>query len=79
MAQKRKYDTESKKAEMIFGKLNYQLLVASIIIVIIGFILMAGNSDIYSFTKITIAPVVVVAGFALGIVSILKNPNKPTK
>lgn len=79
MAQKRKYNADPKKAEMIFGKLNYQLLVASIIVVIIGFILMAGKSDIYSFTKITLAPIVVVAGFALGIVSILINPNKPNK
>lgn len=80
MAQKRKYITpEPKKVEMVFGKLNYQLMVASIVVVILGFVLMAGKTDIYSFTKITIAPIVVVAGFALGVVAILKNPNKPGK
>ena len=54
-------------------------MLLSIVIVIIGFILMAGKTDIYSFTKITLAPLVVVAGFALGVVSILKNPNKENK
>ncbi|WP_028296859.1 DUF3098 domain-containing protein [Olivibacter sitiensis] len=80
MAQKRKYgNTETKKIEMVFGKLNYQLLIVSILVVVLGFVLMAGKNDIYSFTKITIAPIVVVAGFALGIVSILINPNKSRK
>lgn len=63
------------KAEFIFQKVNYQLMIASIIVIIIGFILMIGNTDIYSFTKITLAPIVVVAGFALGFVAILKKPK----
>ena len=61
---------------MVFGKRNYQLLVASIAIVILGFLLMMGSEDIYSFTKITLAPLVVVAGFALGIVAILIKPRR---
>ena len=60
---------------MVFGKINYQLMIASIIVLIIGFFLMSGTTDIYSFTKITIAPIVVVAGFALGFVAILKKPK----
>lgn len=63
-------------AGMVFGKRNYQLLVASIAIVILGFLLMMGSEDIYSFTKITLAPLVVVAGFALGIVAILIKPRR---
>lgn len=40
---------------------------------------MMGTEDIYSFTKITLAPIVVVLGFALGFVSILYKPkNKNT-
>lgn len=65
-----------KKQILVFGKRNYQLFVASIVVVAFGFILMMGTEDIYSFTKITIAPLVVVAGFALGIVSILIKPKK---
>lgn len=63
----------TSKASFVFGKINYQLMVASVVIIFIGFALMMGNTDIYSFTKITLSPIVVVAGFALGIVSIFKK------
>jgi amino acid permease len=53
------------------GKKNYQLLIASMIVVILGFVLMMGTTDIYSFTKITLAPLVVIIGFSLGVVAIL--------
>ncbi|GAA4799659.1 DUF3098 domain-containing protein [Olivibacter ginsenosidimutans] len=74
--EKKKTAQTDQKSTFVFGKLNYQLMLLSIAIVIIGFILMAGKTDIYSFTKITLAPIVVVAGFALGVVAILKNPKK---
>lgn len=77
MAKERKKTVQTKqRPTFVFGKLNYQLMVLSMAIVVLGFILMAGKTDIYSFTKITLAPIVVVAGFALGVVAILKNPNK---
>ncbi|WDF70614.1 DUF3098 domain-containing protein [Sphingobacterium oryzagri] len=63
------------KAGFAFEKINYQLLIASIVVVLIGFILMMGTEDIYSFTKITLAPFVVVLGFALGFVAILYKPK----
>jgi peptidoglycan/LPS O-acetylase OafA/YrhL len=66
----------SAKNQMVFGKRNYILFIASILVVAIGFFLMAGSEDIYSFTKIRLAPFIVVAGFALGIVSILVKPTK---
>lgn len=77
--EKKKAVQNEQKTSFVFGKLNYQLMLISIAIVVVGFILMAGKTEIYSFTKITLAPIVVVAGFALGIVAILKNPNKENK
>lgn len=59
----------------VFKKINYQIFVLSIVIVAIGFFLMMGTEDIYSFTKITLAPIVIVLGFALGFVSILYKPK----
>jgi len=73
--EKKKATSGEQKSTFVFGKLNYQLLLLSIAMVMIGFILMAGKTDIYSFTKITLAPIVVVIGFAIGIVAILKNPK----
>lgn len=66
---------QPQKTAFVFGKRNYQLFLLSIAVVILGFILMAGTEDIYSFTKITLAPLIVVIGFALGIVSILIKPK----
>ncbi|MGO1596794.1 MAG: DUF3098 domain-containing protein [Sphingobacterium sp.] len=65
----------SAKAGFVFQKVNYQLFVAAILIVLVGFILMMGTEDIYSFTKITLAPLVVVLGFGLGFVAILYKPR----
>lgn len=67
----------TKKPALVFGKRNYQLFIAAIAVVIFGFVLMMGSEDIYSFTKITLAPLVVVAGFALGVVAILIKPKNP--
>lgn len=60
--------------QFVFGKANYQLLAASIFIVAIGFVLMSGTTDIYSNTKIVVAPLVVLAGFGLAFYAILKKP-----
>lgn len=79
MAQVKKQSTgkvsTASKATFVFKKENYQLFILSIVVVAIGFILMIGNEDLYSFTKITIAPFVVVLGFALGFVAILYKPK----
>ncbi len=58
----------------VFDKSNYQWLIGAIVVVVFGFFLMAGTTDIYSTTKIVIAPLVILAGFALGFVAILKKP-----
>jgi len=71
-----KTSTSSSPTGLVFGRRNYILFIASILVVAIGFLLMSGSEDIYSFTKITLAPFIVVAGFALGVVAILIKPNK---
>lgn len=65
-----KKDALNSKPQMVFGTINYILLSASLLILVAGFALMSGTTDIYSSTKITVAPIVVMLGFALGIVSI---------
>ena len=70
---------------LAFGKINYILLIAGVIIVLIGFVLMAGkgtteeafNPEIFSNLRIGVAPVVILAGFIFIIVAILfKGKNK---
>jgi hypothetical protein len=66
--------TETTSVHFVFDKSNYRLLIISIAIVAFGFILMSGSTDIYSDTKIIVAPIVVLAGFAVGFFAIFKKP-----
>lgn len=77
-----KKETE-KKFEMALEKQNYRLLAIAFAIVVIGFVLMIGggsedpevfNEEIYSFRRITLAPLVVLFGFIFGIYAIMKKP-----
>jgi hypothetical protein len=74
MSSKKTISKETKSTEpkqFLFNKENYYLIGLSLAIVIIGFYLMAGSEgDIYDFRRITLAPIVVITGFLLGIVAI---------
>lgn len=74
MAKKQPLDhATDKQVHFIFDKSNYRLLLLSIAVVFIGFALMAGDTDIYEFRKIVLAPMVVLIGFTIGFVAILKK------
>lgn len=75
MAQKNNPVKESSEEQaFVFNKSNYSLMILSIAVVIIGFVLMTGVTDIYSSRKIVLAPLVVLAGFGIGFYAILKKP-----
>jgi hypothetical protein len=67
------------------GKENYKLLAIGFAIIVTGFLLMlGGKSDdpnifeedkIFSFRRITLAPLVVLAGFIFEIWAIMKKPK----
>lgn len=65
--------SQDSKNELVFTKKNYQLLLISIAIVVLGFILMMGTTDIYDFRKTLLAPMVVLFGFGFGVYAILKK------
>ena len=76
--------TEEGNKGFVFGKENYMMLIAGALTVIIGFILMSGggsedpnvfNPEIFSFRRITLAPTVVVIGFAIVMVGIFRKPK----
>ncbi len=71
----------------LFTQLNFILLGLGALLIIIGFILMSGGNtdpkifnkdEIYSFRRITLAPITVIAGFLVIIVAILKKPATPS-
>ncbi|MCD4768961.1 MAG: DUF3098 domain-containing protein [Bacteroidales bacterium] len=77
---------KKQEPDFALGRENYRLLAIGFIIIVIGFLLMlGGKSDdpmefsdkIFSFRRITLAPVVVLAGFIFEIWAIMKKPGKP--
>ncbi len=64
----------------MFGKMNYIIMLAGLILIALGFVLMSGGAttdpavfpkeEIYSARRITIAPMVVLLGFIVEIVAI---------
>lgn len=71
--------------EMAFTRLNYRLLLIGIGIIILGYILMAGGGsgdpnafskdEIFSARRITVAPMVCLAGYLFVAYAILKKPK----
>ncbi|MBS1622615.1 MAG: DUF3098 domain-containing protein [Bacteroidetes bacterium] len=72
----------------LFDRTNYMIMGAGVAVIIVGFLLMTGaandnpavfNADeIYSFRRITLAPVVVMIGFLIEVYAILKRPAATT-
>ena len=73
MAQKTNPIKENPQEVFVFGKNNYRLMILSIIVVVFGFMLMIGDTNIYESRKIVLAPIVVLFGFAIGFVAILRK------
>ncbi len=71
---------------LAFSKINYILLIVGLAIIVVGFMLMSGestteeafNPDIFSDMRIKIAPMVCLFGFLFEIVAILW-PSKKEK
>ncbi len=66
-------------------KENYILLVIGFLVIVIGFILMSGGAsddpgvfsyEIFSFRRITLAPVMILLGFVIEIIAIMWIPKK---
>jgi hypothetical protein len=74
----------TSKETFALGKENYKLLIIGFAIIVIGFLLMIGggssdpkvfNPAVFSFRRITLAPIVVLAGFIFEIFAIMKKPK----
>lgn len=69
----------------IFGKDNFIWMLIGLAVLALGFFLMAGgkssdpnvfnDKEVYSTTRITIAPILIIAGFVIEIFAIMKKPK----
>ena len=75
-------EQENTEQHFALGKKNYRLLIIGFFIIVLGFILMMGgnsidanhfNPAIFSFRRITLAPMLVLFGFMFEIYAIMKK------
>ena len=69
----------------LFGKDNFMWMLIGAGVLALGFFLMAGgksadptvfnDKEVYSHTRITIAPMLIIAGFIIEIFAIMKKPS----
>ena len=80
---------EKKETPSLFTKENYKWMIIGIIVIVIGMFLMAGGKsndpnvfnekEVYSFTRITVAPIVILAGLVIEIFAIFRKTKSVDK
>jgi hypothetical protein len=85
MAEKKSINTTSSPNNL-FGRENYIWIIAGLAVIALGLILMAGGGsndpnvfdakEVYSFRRITLAPILILLGFAIEIFAIFRKPKK---
>ena len=70
----------------LFDKSNYSMMIGGVILILIALFMMAGGksedphkfnySEVYSFTRITLAPIIMMIGFGIEIYAIMKKPSE---
>ena len=84
MADKKK-ELAAARSQGLFSRENYKWMLIGLIVIAIGVLLMAGGKsedpnqfkpkEVYSFTRITLAPILILAGLGLEIFAIFRNPK----
>lgn len=70
---------------LLFDKENYVWMIGGVVLIFIGFMLLSGGKspdphkfnydEIYSFRRITLAPIVLLLGFVIEVYAIMKKPK----
>jgi membrane-bound ClpP family serine protease len=77
-------NVQEPETGFVLGKKNYIIIAAGFALIIIGFILMSGgksedpnvfNPEIFSFRRITLAPIFILLGFIAEIFAIMWRPK----
>ncbi len=75
--------TRTSNYKPLFGKENYRWMIIGLAVIVLGLLLMIGGKsadpnvfdpkEVYSFRRITVAPILILAGLVLEIVGIFKK------
>jgi hypothetical protein len=73
------------KQDFAFDKSNYKWLLIGLACLLVGFLLMIGggsddpnvfNYGMFNFQRLTLSPILLMAGYIIGIYAIMKKPEK---
>lgn len=76
---------EENNTGNVLGKTNYMLLAIGFVFIIFGYILMTGgkspdpkvfSEELFNTTRITVAPILVLLGFAIDVVALTLKPKE---
>jgi uncharacterized membrane protein len=81
-----KLTTDKKQTpNTLFGKENYIWIFAGLVVILLGLLLMAGgnskdpnvfsNNEVYSFRRITVAPILILLGLGIEVFAIFRKPK----
>ena len=88
VATKKPVKTNEPQRELffLFDKENYMWMIGGLALIFIGFLLMSGGKsanphefhyeEIYSFRRITLAPIIILLGFVAEAYAIMKKPKE---
>jgi hypothetical protein len=87
MATQKKPDSKKHKEQFtwVFTKENYKIMFIGLALLALGFILMIGGGsdditkfqpEIFDFQRITLAPILLLAGYAVEFYAIMKRPKE---
>ena len=84
MAEKTTQKESIQTTAFAFSKENYIFLFLGLVVMAIGFLLMIGgksedpqvfNEAIFNFQRLTLAPILIIAGYIIEIYAIMKKPK----
>lgn len=71
--------------DFVFKKKNYMILIGGLVLILLGITLMIGgesedptqfSEEIFNFQRLTLAPILIVSGFVMGVFAIMYKPKK---
>jgi hypothetical protein len=81
--------TAPRQNSPLFGKENYKWMLIGIVLIALGLFLMGGGKskdpnvfnpkEVYSFTRITVAPILILGGFVIEIFAIFRKEKKSSQ
>ena len=71
--------------DFVFKKKNYMILIGGLVLILLGITLMIGggsedptqfSEEIFNFQRLTLAPILIISGFVMGVFAIMYKPKK---